>query len=52
MTDTTTLVSAAEATDAAVVSLGELTPQARRFAAEHGIRVLGAAELAVLLGGQ
>ena len=43
---------AAEATDAAVVSLGELTPQARRFAAEHGIRVLGAAELAGLLGGQ
>lgn len=38
------------ATDCALVALGALTPQALRYAKEQGIRVLGADELAVLLG--
>ena len=44
-------IDKAGARDGLVVVLGELTPQAARFAAENGIRLYGAPELAKLLQG-
>jgi restriction system protein len=43
-------LDAAELRHGAIVALGDITPQAARYAADHGIRVLGVAELAGLLG--